>query len=64
MYDPRYSYVTCSRCRQKFQRLDYGCARHQLTCGYPLPQQVEPNPPRALTSDEWRDFDAANDIQQ
>lgn len=65
-YDPRYAYVTCSKCGQKWQRLDYGCARHALTCadkGYgPLPPQVEPMPTTALTTEQWEQFDDANGI--
>jgi hypothetical protein len=56
-YDHRYTYVTCSKCLNKWQRIDYGCAHHQLTCGYPLPAQLEPNPTRALTTEEWEQFD-------
>jgi hypothetical protein len=44
-YDPRYAFVTCSKCGQKWQRIDYGCARHALTCSKnyaPFPSQVEP----------------------
>lgn len=60
MYDSRYAYVHCSNCGQLYQRINYGCARHVLTCGYPLPQQVEPQPAKALTCEEWEAFDAAN----
>lgn len=35
--DIRYEYVICLQCRQEWQRIDWGCARHQLTCSYPLP---------------------------
>ena len=35
--DYRYEYETCSKCGQRWQHIDYGCALHQLTCGYPLP---------------------------
>jgi len=62
MYDRRYAFVTCSKCHQKYQRIDYGCARHQVTCGYPLPAQIEPRPETALTSEEWQEFDLANGI--
>ena len=59
-YDSRYAFVTCSKCQRRWQRIDYGCSLHVLTCGYPLPAQNEPEPVRALTSDEWWRFDAEN----
>jgi hypothetical protein len=62
-YDPRYSFVTCSKCRQDWQRLDYGCAHHVLVCGYPNPPQVQPNPSKPLTSEEWRAFDKAHGVR-
>ena len=58
-YDPRYASVTCSTCHRLWQRIDYGGALHTLTCGYPLPAQVEPQPGRALTPEAWRAFDLA-----
>jgi hypothetical protein len=30
--DPRYEYVVCPSCGQRYQRIDFGCARHWLTC--------------------------------
>ncbi len=38
--DPAYDYSVCSKCQQPWQNIDYGCARHQLTCGYPLPAKA------------------------
>lgn len=38
--DPRYQYVTCPKCGQRWQRIDYGCARHSSQCGYPLPEPI------------------------
>ncbi len=62
-YSPNYSFVTCSKCKQDWQRLDYGSAHHILTCGYPLPQQVQPMPTKALTAAEWQEFDRNNGIR-
>ena len=63
-YDPPYANVTCSKCGRKYQRLDYGNAAHQLTCGCPLPPQVEPQPGKSLSLGEWRQFDADNGIKR
>lgn len=41
MTDVMYDYSVCSKCGQRWQNIDYGCARHQVTCGYPLPPRVE-----------------------
>jgi len=59
-YDHRYAFVTCSQCGYQWQRIYYGCAAHQITCGYPLPPQVEPQPTTGLTSEQWREFDKAH----
>lgn len=59
MYDPRYAHVTCSRCRQRYQRIDYDGALHTLLCGYPVPPQVEPMPSRPLSPAEWEAHDRA-----
>lgn len=61
-YSPNYSFVTCSKCGHEWQRLDYGSAHHVLTCGYPLPPQVQPQPARGLTAEEWEQFDRANGV--
>ncbi len=39
--DIMYEFSVCSKCGQKWQNIDYNCARHQLTCGYPLPEKVK-----------------------
>jgi hypothetical protein len=62
-YDPRYSYVTCTKCKKDWQRLDFGSAHHVLVCGFPLPDQVQPHPGRALTATEWSEFDRANGVR-
>ena len=61
-YDPRYAFVTCSKCLRKWQRIDYRSAHHTLTCGRELPKPVEPGPTRPLTSAEWEAFDDASGI--
>jgi hypothetical protein len=33
-------YSICSGCVRPWQNIDYGCAAHQLTCGYPLPPKL------------------------
>lgn len=39
--DIRYHYSACPSCGQVLQNIDYGCARHQITCGYPLPTRTD-----------------------
>jgi hypothetical protein len=39
--DPRYKHVTCPLCGQSYQRMDYRCAAHELTCGHPIPEPEE-----------------------
>lgn len=44
--DERYDYVTCPRCAQRFQRIDYRGSLHALTCerpdlGFDIPRPVE-----------------------
>ena len=38
--DPRYEYVTCPACGQRWQRIDWACTQHALSCSVdPLPSQ-------------------------
>jgi len=32
--DPRYEYVTCPACGQRWQRIDWACTQHALSCFY------------------------------
>ena len=32
MTQDRYSHVTCAVCQRRYQRLDFGCSAHRLTC--------------------------------
>lgn len=42
--DPRYEHVTCPACGQRWQRIDWGCQQHAISCTVnPLP----PQPPLA-----------------
>jgi len=38
--DVAYQFAFCSKCRQEWQNIDFACARHQLSCGYPLPSRL------------------------
>lgn len=38
--DDRYEHVTCSKCGERYQKIDYAGALHQLTCGYPVPEPL------------------------
>ena len=62
MYDPRYTFVTCPSCKQQFQRIDWNCARHQLTCGYPCPAPAE-GYPTDRTIEGWRKFDVQHGLK-
>jgi hypothetical protein len=31
--DRRYEYVTCQKCGKQWQRIDWNCSLHQVTCG-------------------------------
>lgn len=44
-----YQFSICSKCGERWQNIDYGCARHASKCGYPLPPKADertsdPNP--------------------
>ena len=55
-YDPRYIVCHCDRCGKAYQRIDWNCASHQLTCGYtPPPLDL----PIDKTIIGWQRFDEA-----
>jgi hypothetical protein len=38
--DVAYQFSVCLKCGERWQNLDYGCARHANKCGYPLPPKA------------------------
>jgi hypothetical protein len=38
----RYNYVKCKKCGRHFQRIDWNCALHQITCGTQPQQDAMP----------------------
>lgn len=41
--DSCYLFVACSGCGQRWQSIDWGCARHLLTCDPTPPQPQDPS---------------------
>jgi hypothetical protein len=39
--DLRYASATCPKCQHDWQLMDWHCAAHQLTCGYPIPRVAD-----------------------
>jgi hypothetical protein len=59
-YDSRYAFVTCKHCGKVWQRLDFGCALHNLSCDKAQRfETIEPTAPSGLTADQRRAFDLA-----
>ena len=59
-YDPRYAFETCPKCGRDWQRIDWGCSRHQLTCGYPVPAMPSSVGVHSRTVEQWQAWDEAN----
>ena len=62
-YDPRYTYQTCPKCYRRIQRIDWRGSLHELTCGHPVPDPVEPLPHRPLREDAWQEWDKRHNLE-